>query len=220
MNRLSCYVGVASVVLLAACGGGGSEAPATGGTSADPSAVSALPNTTTTNSTTPIATPDPTPPATNPPATGTPPVAGTSIGCGIANFQADMLGAVNKARASARSCGSDAKPAVAPIAWNNLLFNAAAAHSKDMAERNYFSHDTPEGVNPFQRMQNAGYKFGNAGENIAAGQTGIASVMDAWLKSPGHCSIIMSADIKDVGASCVKNTSGKPYWTMGVAAPQ
>ena len=131
-----------------------------------------------------------------------------------------MLGAVNKARAAARSCGSDAKPAAAPLAWNNLLFNAAAAHSKDMAERNYFSHDTPEGVNPFQRMQNAGYQFGTAGENIAAGQKGIASVMDDWLKSPGHCNIIMSANVKDVGASCVKNTSGTPYWTMGVAAPQ
>jgi uncharacterized protein YkwD len=195
-------------MLLAACGGGGGDAtPATGSASAGPSAVSVQPRATAT------------PPGTSASSRGNVP-AGTDTGCGIANFQTDMLSAINKARAVARSCGAEAKPAVAAIAWNNLLFNAAAAHSKDMADRNFFDHDTPEGINPFQRMQNAGYKLSAGGETIAAGQNGIASVMDAWLKSPGHCSIIMSADYKEVGASCVKNTSGTPYWTMDIASQQ
>ena len=32
-------------------------------------------------------------------------------------------------------------------------------------------HDTPEGVDPFQRMQNAGIVFGLAGENLALAPT-------------------------------------------------
>ncbi len=127
--------------------------------------------------------------------------------------------AINDARSKARSCGADAKPAVAAVAWNDLLFKASAAHSKDMADRNYFSHNNLEGVDPFQRMRNAGYKTGFAGENIAAGQNGIASVMNGWLNSPGHCSIIMGGNYKEVGAACVKNTKGTPYWTLDIASP-
>jgi uncharacterized protein YkwD len=130
-----------------------------------------------------------------------------------------MLRAINDARSKARSCGADSRPAVAAVAWNNLLFKASAAHSKDMAKRNFFDHNTPEGVDPFERMENAGYKSGFAGEAIALGYNGITSVMDGWLKSPGHCNIIMGKDYKDVGAACVKNTKGKPYWTLGIASP-
>lgn len=131
-----------------------------------------------------------------------------------------MLRAVNEARAQARSCGGNSKPAVAAITWNDLLFKASAGHSKDMAQRNYFAHNTPEGVDPFQRMTNAGYKYGYAGENIAAGQNGIASVMSSWLGSPDHCSAIMSSNFKEAGVACVKNAKGKPYWTMGLASPR
>jgi uncharacterized protein YkwD len=223
MQRLSIskYVGwasasLASAMLLAACGGGGGDAsPAAGSAPADPSAVSAQPATTATA------------PSTSAPRPTAAPAGranGADTSCGIANFQADMLSAINTARATARSCtnggGGETKPAVAAVAWNDLLFNAAAAHSKDMADRDFFKHDTPEGVNPFQRMLNAGYKLGAGGETIAAGQNGIASVMNAWLKSSGHCNIIMSASYKEVGASCVKNSSGTPYWTMDIASQQ
>ncbi len=131
-----------------------------------------------------------------------------------------MLRAINDARAKARSCGSVASPAVAAVAWNDTLFAVAAEHSQDMAERNYFAHDTPEGVNPFQRMDNAGYKHGAAGENIAAGQVGIASVMTAWLSSPGHCQGIMSGDFTQMAVGCVLNAKSTPYWTMDMASPR
>jgi uncharacterized protein YkwD len=131
-----------------------------------------------------------------------------------------MLRAINEARSKARSCGGAAAPVAAALAWNKLLFNASASHSRDMAQRNFFDHDNLEGVNPFQRMAKAGYKFGYAGETIAAGQNGIASVMGSWLNSPGHCSILMSDNFKEVGAACVKNKTGTPYWTLDIASPQ
>src|SRR6195952_5735885 len=54
-----------------------------------------------------------------------------------------------------------------PLAMNETLLGTARAHSQDMIDRDYFAHDTPEGVTPFQRMTNAGYNYTTAGENIA-----------------------------------------------------
>jgi uncharacterized protein YkwD len=212
---------------LAACGGGG-------GVDVDPAGVVDTVNDTQTSNpsatqppaatpTTPVAAPTtPTPTTPTTPTSTNPAPGGSSSAdnCGIPNFQAEMLRAINQARATARSCGGVAAPVAAALAWNDLLFKASAGHSKDMAQRNFFSHDTPEGVNPFQRMERAGYKFGYAGETIAAGQNGIASVMSSWLNSPGHCSILMSDNFKEVGAACVKNTKGTPYWTLDIASPQ
>lgn len=47
----------------------------------------------------------------------------------------------------------------------------ARAHSKDMFARGYFSHETPEGFSPFDRMKKANVNYFAAGENLALGQT-------------------------------------------------
>jgi hypothetical protein len=54
-----------------------------------------------------------------------------------------------------------------PLAMNETLLGTARTHSQDMIDRDYFAHDTPEGLDPFERMNNAGYNFTTAGENIA-----------------------------------------------------
>lgn len=44
-----------------------------------------------------------------------------------------------------------------PLAPNAALLTAARNHSQDMLDRDYFAHNTPEGVTPAQRMAAAGY---------------------------------------------------------------
>jgi len=129
---------------------------------------------------------------------------------------------VNEARASSRYCGSTAYPATAPLKWNDQLFNAAAGHSSDMASKNYFSHTSLDGRTFSQRITAAGYAWSTAGENIAAGQTGLQAVMNGWLQSPGHCANIMKSGFVDVAVSCVQNNAStyKLYWTMELAAPR
>ena len=58
-----------------------------------------------------------------------------------------------------------------PLAMNETLLSVARAHSQDMINRDYFAHDTPEGVTAFQRIANAGYSAIAAGENIASRST-------------------------------------------------
>jgi len=141
--------------------------------------------------------------------------------CNLPNFQTDVMALINQARASSRTCGNTAYPAAAPLAWSNKLFNASAGHSADMAHNNYFSHTSQDGRTFSQRITADGYSGSRLGENIAAGQNSVASVMASWLASAGHCSNIMSGNFKDVGMACVANPSSnyRSYWTMDLGRP-
>lgn len=141
--------------------------------------------------------------------------------CNLPNFQQEILDRVNQARAAGRSCGTTYYGPAPALAWNTNLFNAASAHSTDMAANNYFSHTSLDGRNAGQRITGAGYAWSAYGENIAAGQTSVQSVVDGWLASPGHCANIMNPGYADIGTACVaSSTSSYPtYWTMDLARP-
>jgi uncharacterized protein YkwD len=168
-----------------------------------------LPSTPTTPTT---PTPEPTPVATLP--------AGTT--CSLTGFQAEMLKLINQARANTRYCGTTFYNSAPPVSWNSKLFNAAAGHSADMAQNNYFSHTSQDGRTFSQRIAAAGYTARAAGENIAAGQANVALVMEGWLQSPGHCANIMNGTYTEVGVSCVQNNAStyKKYWTMELGTPR
>lgn len=102
-----------------------------------------------------------------------------------------------------------------------MLFTAAEVHSRDMATNNYFSHTGLDGRGVTQRVRAAGYEWRAVGENIAAGQRDVVTVMNGWLASAGHCANIMGADFQDVAVACVEQTgtSYGRYWTMVLARP-
>ena len=70
------------------------------------------------------------------------------------------------------------------MAANAQLAKAALGHSTDMATQNYFSHVSLDGRTFDVRIHNAGFKGNTLAENIAAGQSTPAAVMDSWMKSP------------------------------------
>ncbi|MCY7312139.1 MAG: CAP domain-containing protein [Pseudoxanthomonas sp.] len=129
-----------------------------------------------------------------------------------------ILQQINLARTSGRVCGTQIFTATRALAWNDILFSAAAKHSADMATRNYFSHTSPEGVTLGQRLWTEGYSWRAAGENIAAGQGSVASVMQTWLASDGHCQNIMNPVFADVAVACVEKSPSTygTYWTMNL----
>lgn len=133
-----------------------------------------------------------------------------------------MLNRINQARAVSRSCGGTFYQAVAPLTWNSKLFEASAGHALDMASNNYFSHNSLDGRTFSQRITAAGYAWTAAGENIAAGPTGIEQVMNGWLQSPGHCANIMNGTYTEVGVACVKNDAStyRTYWVMDLGRPK
>ncbi len=85
-----------------------------------------------------------------------------------------------------------------PVAMNAALTSAARQHSQDMLARNYFAHDTPEGVSPFTRMSNAGYLLNAAGENLAwRGTTGALNEINTV--ETQHADLFIDTDIPDRG---------------------
>jgi uncharacterized protein YkwD len=85
---------------------------------------------------------------------------------------------------------------------------AARLHSEDMAARDYFAHDTPEGLDPSARAVAQGYTFG-VGENIAAGYRDARTAIVAWMASPGHCRNILGV-ARDIGVGTAA-TPGSNY---------
>jgi uncharacterized protein YkwD len=130
------------------------------------------------------------PPPVQPPPIQPPPPGGNWPAAWVA-FEDDVLRETNKWRAYGAVCGGKPFPPVGPVGPHPQLRNAARGHSSDMARRDYFDHDTPEGVGPMQRAKSAGYPGGFVGENIAAGQRTPREVVKAWIDSPGHCLNIM-----------------------------
>ena len=68
-----------------------------------------------------------------------------------------------------------------PLAMNKILLSIAEAHTRDMYNRNYFSHNDPNGTTPFDRMTHAGYNYLMAGENMAAGVDQTAAALEDFM---------------------------------------
>ncbi len=133
-----------------------------------------------------------------------------------------ILRRVNDARATARTCGKQSFKAAPALSWDDQLAKAALAHSRDMAEADYFSHQAPDGSQVSDRASRAGYRWARIGENIAAGQGSVEQVMAGWLASPGHCSNIMNPRFHEMGAAYVmnKDSAAGSYWTQVFGTPR
>jgi uncharacterized protein YkwD len=84
---------------------------------------------------------------------------------------------------------------------------AAQGHAESMAGGGYFEHTGPGGVTVLERLEASGYLDSSAtsyeiGENIAWGSlqdASPASIVAAWMASPGHRANILNADFRDTG---------------------
>jgi uncharacterized protein YkwD len=96
-----------------------------------------------------------------------------------------------------------------PLEWHNQLAEVARMHSADMAQRGFFDHTSPDGLNPLDRIQNAGIACGFVAENIAQGQRTPREVVDSWMDSPGHKANILNENITHIGVGFYDY-----YWTQ------
>ena len=100
------------------------------------------------------------------------------------------------------------------LAPDSRLDDAARAHSRDMALRDYFDHVSPEGEGPDARVTRAGYPWTEVAENIALGQETPREVMQAWMASEGHCRGVLSVGAAELGVGMEVDRSAGPWWTQ------
>ena len=163
------------------------------------------------------APPTPTPVPTAPPTSQPTPTPTNPPGGPLNEFQSQVLDLVNEARAQGRNCGSDFFPAAPPVSWDERIEGAALVHSIDMAQNQNFSHTGTDGSDTGDRLLMQGYNWNTWGENILVGLDNAPDAIDAWIGSSGHCSIIMSPSLREVGAGVAQgifqgNTAS--YWTL------
>ncbi|MBE7003458.1 MAG: hypothetical protein E7425_04115 [Ruminococcaceae bacterium] len=82
---------------------------------------------------------------------------------------------------------------LSPFVWNDAAAEAARLHSADMAQNNYFSHDSQDGRSMTDRMEAQGVRWYSAGENIAAGRSNGIDCYDGWVNSAGHRSNMLTS---------------------------
>ncbi len=85
------------------------------------------------------------------------------------------------------------------LVQNPQLAAAAQAKATDMANRNYWTHLTPEGKTPWTFIDGQGYAYQKAGENLAYGFATQSEVVTGWLNSPAHKENLLDKDYREVG---------------------
>jgi len=93
------------------------------------------------------------------------------------------------------------------LALNATLSQAAQAKAADMAARDYWSHNTPDGKEPWVFISQAGYNYIAAGENLAYGFATSNDAVIGWMNSPGHRANILNTRYTEVGFGIVNSAS-------------
>ncbi|HEY9409432.1 MAG TPA: CAP domain-containing protein [Jiangellaceae bacterium] len=92
------------------------------------------------------------------------------------------------------------------------LTAAARAHSADMHERGFFSHENPDGETPEDRAADAGYTE-PGGENLSWGLRSPKTVILAWMLLPEQRSNLLDCDYRAIGVG-YEDGPGGPWWTL------
>lgn len=90
---------------------------------------------------------------------------------------------------------------------------AAAEHSIDMAENDYFEHVSPSGVTLKDRLIRNNVQFRFAGENIAMGHTSSIFVHHSLLNSIDHRRNLLHPDFTHLGVGVSYSDEDIPYYT-------
>lgn len=95
----------------------------------------------------------------------------------------------------------------APLLLNNQLTKAAQVKANDMATKNFWSHNTPNGRTPWSFINATGYQFAAAGENLAYGFTSSNAVMNGWMNSTEHRINILNNVFTQVGFGIAQSSN-------------
>lgn len=97
------------------------------------------------------------------------------------------------------------------------LDRVAEAHSADMARRGYFSHTSPEGASPLDRIAAAGLdEMTLAAENLGATDQSdpTARIVESWLASPEHRRNLLSPAMNTTGIGVARGPRGELLFTQ------
>lgn len=107
-----------------------------------------------------------------------------------------------------------AKAGVEPLKLSEKLTSIANTKAKDMADKGYFSHNSPTYGSPFDMLKQFGVSYSYAGENIAAGQKSAEEVMNSWMNSSGHKANILNKNYTEIGVGFFRGGEYGTEWVQ------
>jgi len=117
------------------------------------------------------------------------------------DMNTEFVQKLNGFRIQGCPCGSP----VPPVDFNPLLEKSAKRYAREIKRNNRFKHTDRKGKTVGSRVDAAGYRWLEVGENLGKGQVNLDQLIQDWLKSPTHCALMMSPKFKEVGLGRYQN---------------
>jgi len=129
----------------------------------------------------------------------------------------EQLNAMRRQSAPCAAAGA----ALQTLSWETRLAASAQEQAADLAVQDRLSHVDSRNRGLGMRLRSVGYAAAGAGENLAAGQSGIDDALQAWLASPSHCANLMQPEYRDVGLACVQRRGSRyeRFWVAHFGVP-
>lgn len=118
------------------------------------------------------------------------------------SFEAAVVEEMNRQRATF---------GLPPLRINSRLEAAADDRITDMFDKQYFSHVSPDGIQPWSWVEQHGYDYREFGENLAVGYPSADSVVDGWMHSPGHRANVLNRNFEEVGVAIAPESPTRSF---------
>jgi len=141
---------------------------------------------------------------------------GESTGATFRSALATKTGTVDANEAAALISAYRQGKGLGPVTVDATLMAIARLHSNRMAAADTMTHVLPGEGSFHDRLVAGNYDAGMAAENVAAGQTTLAEVLDAWRKSASHNDNLLEPHVSEIGiaVAIAEGSRYKYYWTL------
>ena len=99
-----------------------------------------------------------------------------------------------------------AKAGLPALKTNDQITQVAQTRAAELADS--YSHTRPDGRSCFTALEDAGIRYGSAGENIAYGGSSPEYILASWMDSPGHRANILNENFTTIGVGCYLERNG------------
>lgn len=90
------------------------------------------------------------------------------------------------------------------LSLNQTLSSAAYTKGRDMIDKDYWAHVSPDGTQPWKFFKDFNYRYRYAGENLARDFSNANEAVNAWMNSPTHKENILNPKYKEIGIGVVE----------------
>lgn len=126
--------------------------------------------------------------------------------CTLFSYQITLASSINSQKLGELLNRERKSRGLSELIWESRLEEAAVKKGEHMIANNYFEHYAPDGTTPWYFINETGYRYKLAGENLAMDFTTCEAVHDAWMASITHRDNMLNPKYEDYAIAI---TNGK-----------